>query len=160
MKRSLTLISAVLLAACGTTQTARQATTALTLPPMNTFAAPSPDRPTQSNSTLARDFIDLTFTLENGETLPVFTRFEGPIAVRVLGRAPSNLTGDLDRLLARLRNEARLDIRRVPESANAQITIQPVTRAQIQSVAPSAGPFVEKSFARVVARIAGRAKAR
>ncbi len=142
MRRGATLIAALMLAACASPQTARQATGALTLPPMNTFAAATPDRPTQSNAALARDFIDLTFTLENGATLPVFTRFEGPIGVRVLGRAPASLNRDLDRLLDRLRREARLDIRRVSESTEAQITIQPVTRGQIQRVAPSAACFV------------------
>ena len=142
MIRSLALFAALLIAACGSPQTARQATGALSLPPMNTFARATPGRPTQSNATLARDFIDLTFTLENGQNLPVFTRFEGPIAVRVLGRAPSSLTRDLDSLLVRLRREARIDIQRVNANDDAQITVQPVTRAQIQRVAPSAACFV------------------
>ncbi|NNJ67233.1 MAG: DUF2927 domain-containing protein [Boseongicola sp.] len=142
MIRALSLIAAMSLAACGTPQTARQATGTLTLPPMNTFANATPGRPTQSNSTLARDFIDLTFTLENGQNLPVFTRFEGPIAVRVLGRAPTSLTRDLDSLIERLRREARIDIQRANANADAQITVQPVTRAQIQRVAPSAACFV------------------
>ena len=138
MIRGLVVATTLFLTACGTPQTARLATGALTLPPMNTFTRAAPGRTPQSNATLARDFLNLTFTLENGQTLPVFTRFEGPIAVRVLGRAPQSLTRDLDSLLDRLRREARIDIQRVTENTDAQITVQPVTRAQIQRVAPSA----------------------
>ncbi|NNL19333.1 MAG: DUF2927 domain-containing protein, partial [Boseongicola sp.] len=142
MIRGLVVATTLFLTACGTPQTARLATGALTLPPMNTFTRAAPGRTPQSNATLARDFLNLTFTLENGQTLPVFTRFEGPIAVRVLGRAPQSLTRDLDSLLDRLRREARIDIQRVTENTDAQITVQPVTRAQIQRVAPSAACFV------------------
>lgn len=53
------------------------------LPPMKTFGAPRPDKPIRSNNDLALDFIELSFQLESGRALPVFTRFEGPIAVRV-----------------------------------------------------------------------------
>jgi len=143
MRRAVPIITALILTACGSQETSRQANTPLALPPMKTFsAAATPRVANLSNSALARDFIDLTFTLENGTPMPVFTRFDGPIAVRVLGRAPSSLVPDLDRLLERLRREARIDIRRVPSGADAQITIQPVTRAQIQRVAPSAACFV------------------
>jgi len=142
MRRALAFVAALLLAACGTQQTSRQANIPLTLPPMNTFDAATPSAPDLSNTALARDFIELTFTLENGAKMPVFTRFEGPITVRVLGRAPSSLGPDLDRLLERLRREARIDIRRAAAGTDAQITIQAVSRAQIQSVAPSAACFV------------------
>jgi len=142
MRCALPFVAALLLAACGTQQTSRQAHIPLTLPLMNTFGAATPSLPDLSNTALARDFIELTFTLENGATMPVFTRFEGPITVRVLGRAPSSLGPDLDRLLERLRREARIDIRRAAAGTDAQITIQPVSRAQIQSVAPSAACFV------------------
>lgn len=142
MIRAFAIAAILVLAACGSPETARRATGALTLPPMNTFARATPDRPTQSNATVARDFLDLTFTLENGQSLPIFTRFEGPISVSVQGRAPASLTRDLDSLLGRLRREARIDIKRVNANADAQITIQPVTRAQIQRVAPSAACFV------------------
>ena len=42
------------------------------------------------------------------------TRFEGPIAIKFAGSAPSYAERDLERLIARLRSEARIDIRRVP----------------------------------------------
>ena len=49
------------------------------LPPMRVFAAPQPENFPISNSDLVRDFIDLSFELESGRSLPVFTRFEGPV---------------------------------------------------------------------------------
>ena len=143
MRRAILITLALgLLAACGTQQTARQAIAPLALPPMNTFAPSPPRAPMLSNATLARDFMDLTFTLENGASMPVFSRFEGPITVQVVGAGPASLVPDLDRLLVRLRREAGIDISRVSATAEAQITVQPVSRAQIQRVAPSAACFV------------------
>ena len=130
------------LAACSDGQTTRLADTQATLPPMKTFARGAP-APTQlANSEIARDYLDLVFSLENGAEVPVYSRFEGPISVRVIGNAPANLTSDLSRLLTRLRREARIEISRVPADRAANITIEPVTRAQIQRVAPSAACFV------------------
>jgi hypothetical protein len=60
-----------------------------TFPPMKTFGAPRPIRPVKSNSNLALDFIELSFRLESGRDLPVFTRFEEPITVRVTGAPPA-----------------------------------------------------------------------
>ncbi|MEO0916884.1 MAG: DUF2927 domain-containing protein, partial [Pseudomonadota bacterium] len=132
----------LLLAACSAEETTRLAANDLTLPPMKTFARPTPDRPVTSNAQLARDFLDLTFTLENGDAVPVFTRFEGPITVRVLGDAPQTLDRDLDRLLARLRREAGIDISRVDSNVKATITVEPMPQRQIQRIAPSAACFV------------------
>jgi len=59
-----------------------------TLPPMKTFGTPHPAPPVQSNGNIAADFLDLHFQLESGRTLPVLTRFEAPITVKVkIGRA-------------------------------------------------------------------------
>ncbi|MEM7752917.1 MAG: DUF2927 domain-containing protein [Pseudomonadota bacterium] len=141
MKRFL-LPLALLLSACATEETTRLETPTITLPPMKTFSRTAPQRPVYSNAQLARDYLDLTFELENGDDVPVFTRFEGPITVRVLGTAPATLEPDLDRLLKRLQREARLDISRVPADSDATITIEPMPRKQIQSVAPAAACFV------------------
>ena len=137
------LFSALLiLAGCAGQETSRLDTGDLNLPPMKTFARPAPTPPVYSNSQLARDYLELTFTLENGDSVPVFTRFEGPIGVRVLGAAPPTLGPDLDQLLSRLRREAGLDISRVAPSEAATITIEPMPRSQIQRVAPAAACFV------------------
>jgi hypothetical protein len=109
---------------------------------MKTFAGTSVRPPAYSNARLARDYIDLTFTLENGDSIPVFTRLEGPITVRVIGDPPPTLSADLDRLLFRLRTEARIDISRVSAAEPATITVEPMPRRQIQRIAPNAACFV------------------
>ncbi len=141
MKR-IAFFAALALAACSAPEATRFDSPELSLPPMKTFARTAPMPPASSNAQLARDFLDLTFTLENGDAVPLFTRFEGPIGVRVIGQAPPTLGPDLDRLLQRLRREAGIDIARVSAESAATITIEPVPRRQIQSVAPAAACFV------------------
>ncbi|SEL14385.1 Protein of unknown function [Roseivivax marinus] len=150
MSRRLALPLALLLAACApavpVTETASRA--ALTpepssLPAMKGFSATRADPVTTSNADLARDFLDLTFALESGRRLSVFTRFEAPIRVRVEGAAPGTLQRDLDRVLARMRREAGLDIARAgPGLGGAQITVQAVPRAEIRRHLPQAACFV------------------
>ena len=140
--RRLLLPMVLFLAACAAEETTRLDTPDISLPPMKTFARTSPLPPVYANATLARDYLDLTFSLENGDSLPAFTRFEGPITVRVLGEAPPTLVPDLDKLLGRLQKEAGLDIRRVSADRDATITVEPMPRRQIQRIAPAAACFV------------------
>lgn len=142
MRRFLTSLTFLVLAACTTSETTRRAGPEIALPPMKTFTASAPRRTGKSNAQIARDFMDLTFTLENGEKMQRFTRFEGPVTVRVSGATPPSLKPDLDRLLARLRREAGIDIRRADKDRDASITIELVSRSRIQSAAPSAACFV------------------
>ena len=141
MKRFL-LPALLLLAGCAAEETSRLDTGDFRLPPMRTFAETAPTPPVYSNAQLARDYLDLTFTLENGDDVPVFTRFEGPISVRVIGAAPPTLGPDLDRLISRLRREAGLNIARAAPGEVATITIEPMPRSQIHRVAPTAACFV------------------
>ena len=71
-----------------------------TFPLMKTFGAPRLPRPIKSNNDLALDFIELSFRLESGRDLPVFTRFEEPITVRVTGSTPQSLGSDLTKIAA------------------------------------------------------------
>lgn len=112
-----------------------------TLPPMKVFADTLPAAPVRSNTDLAIDFIELSFQMESGRSLPVLTRFETPITVRVTGRPSSTLGPDLKRLMSRLRNEARIDIQQTTAS-DANITIQAVSRNEIHKVLPQAACFV------------------
>ncbi|MBJ3761770.1 DUF2927 domain-containing protein [Maribius pontilimi] len=112
------------------------------LPAMKVFAAPRVSRPARSNRDIAQDFLDLTFQLESGRTLPVFTRFEGPVSLRVTGAIPTSLEQDLTRLLGRIRTEARIDIARVPANRPANITIQTISRRDLQRTVPEAACFV------------------
>ncbi|MCR8825541.1 DUF2927 domain-containing protein [Pseudosulfitobacter koreensis] len=111
------------------------------LPAMKTFAAPQPVQTGKSNGDLAQDFLELAFELESGRALPVFTRFEGPITVRITGAPPASLGPDLNRLIARLQSEAGIDITRTT-SGRANITIQAVTRDDISRTLPDAACFV------------------
>ena len=113
-----------------------------TFPPMKTFGAPRPSRPVKSNNDLALDFIELSFRLESGRDLPVFTRFEQPITVRVTGAPPSSLGSDLTKLLHRMRTEANIKISQTSANATANVTIQAVSRAEIRRALPHAACFV------------------
>lgn len=112
-----------------------------TLPPMKNFAATQPRAPVLSNNDLALDFIELSFQMESGRALPVLTRFETPISVRVTGAPPETLGSDLNRLISRLRSEAKIDIKYTTKS-DANITIEAVSRADIRKVLPQAACFV------------------
>ena len=138
----------LLLGACmpvSPTETATRAASATetsgSLPPMKSFSVPRPQAPVAANSDMARDFLDLAFQLESGRPLPTFTRFEGPITVRVTGQPPFSLTPDLKRLLHRLRSEAGVNIS-ITNSAQASITVQAVSREDIRKTLPSAACFV------------------
>lgn len=111
------------------------------LPAMKVFATPHPIQTVKSNRDLAQDFIELSFELESGRALPRFTRFEGPITVRITGAPPVSLGPDLDRLIARLRTEAGIDITRTG-GPQASITVQAVSRDDIRHTLPDAACFV------------------
>lgn len=111
------------------------------LPPMKRFADSRATAPVRANADLARDFLALTFRMESGRKLPVLTRFDGPIRVAVTGKPPATLAADLTSLTARLRREAGLDIR-TTRQGDAQITIEAVSRREIQRMLPQAACFV------------------
>ncbi|WP_353474618.1 DUF2927 domain-containing protein [Salipiger sp. H15] len=111
-------------------------------PPLGSrFGAPDPVPAQAANAQIARDILDLAFELESGRSLPVFTRFEGPVTLRVAGKAPPSLAPDLDRLLRRLREEAGIDITEIG-SGEANITLVPVPRRTIRRELPQAACFV------------------
>ena len=113
----------------------------LDFPEMKRFAPASPTPARRPNSEIALDFIDLAFAMESGRALPVLTRFEGPITVRVTGDVSQGLTDDLTDLLARLRQEAGIDIA-MTNTPDANITIDAVPNRELQRVAPDAACFV------------------
>ncbi|KZY34632.1 hypothetical protein A3731_18660, partial [Roseovarius sp. HI0049] len=113
------------------------------LPPMKAFSVAHPEPPARSNRDIYRDFLELSFQLESGRQLDRFSRFEGPISVRVTGKPPPSLLPDLNRLVSRLRSEAGIDIGRVPgRGGHASITIEAVSRAEIRQFLPKAACFV------------------
>ena len=76
----------------------------------NPFETPTIAPVPISNADLVRDFLDLSFSLESGLNPPSFTRFEGPISLRLTGVTSDTLMDDLNRLLLRLEDEAGLEI--------------------------------------------------
>ncbi|WP_298917967.1 DUF2927 domain-containing protein [uncultured Roseobacter sp.] len=129
-----------------------------TLPPMKTFGRAAISRPAVSNANLVQDFVDLSFQMESGRKLPVLTRFEGPITLRLTGAPPPTLTGDLRNLLGRLRNEAGIRIT-TTTSATANITVQSVSRSEIRKVLPQAACFVAPNVSSIREYRAARRKA-
>lgn len=111
------------------------------LPPMRSFGATARRPPARPNAEMAEDFLDLVFQLESGRTVPVLTRFETPVSLRVTGPAPQSLHRDLRALLARLRAEAGIEIRLTGAEA-ADITIEAVPQGQMQRAVPGAACFV------------------
>ncbi|MFN4173088.1 MAG: DUF2927 domain-containing protein, partial [Pseudorhodobacter sp.] len=108
---------------------------------MNGYGLARGERPTRSNADLARDFLDLSFRMESGRTLPRFSRFEGPVTVRMTGKVPPAAATDLSRLLQRFRNEAGIDIREIPQG-QAAITIEFLPRKTIQATYANVACFV------------------
>lgn len=113
----------------------------VSLPATRTFKTTRPFPPARSNTNIASDFLDLHFTLESGTALPVFTRFETPISVRLTGTPAPTMQTDLTRLLNRFRREAGIDIRQIDEG-QANVTIEAVSQRQIQRLLPQAACFV------------------
>ena len=111
------------------------------LPPSKSFGVARPSPPARSNKNIAADFLALHFALESGEELPVFTRFEGPVTIRLTGALPPSMQTDLSRLLSRLQREARIDIRQISEG-QASITINAVSQKQVRRILPQAACFV------------------
>jgi len=91
-------------------------------------------------SSLTRDFMDLTFALESGQDITVFTRFEGPITVALVGDVPANASRDLAALVARLQTEAGIGITITTEDAT--ITVEFASRSELRRLAPHAACFV------------------
>ncbi|WP_171212709.1 DUF2927 domain-containing protein [Ruegeria sp. HKCCA5426] len=111
------------------------------LPPVKAFTASYPTAPSRSNTNIASDFINLHFALESGTPLPVLTRFEGPVTLRLTGTPTPSMQRDLTRLLTRLQREARIDIRQISEG-QANITVEAVSQDQIHDILPNAACFV------------------
>ena len=146
MIRFALILVAAVLAACsdrGASDTPTRARIAdSTLPPVKTFGPTMVRAPVASNANIAADFLSLHFELESGRPLPILTRFEGPISVRVTGNAAPSLRPDLTALVGRLQREAGIDIRQVGEAQDANITIQSVSREDIRKALPQAACFV------------------
>ncbi|MCU0912533.1 MAG: DUF2927 domain-containing protein, partial [Rhodobacteraceae bacterium] len=149
MRRLASLLAmALLLAACAPLPAppeaapTRRAPSLGPLPDMKVFGATRVSPPSRPNAEIAQDFLELTFRMESGRTLPAMTRFEGPVRVGLRGTVPSVATDDLDRLIARLRREAGIDIARARPGEAANLTVEFLPRATMQRAVPLAACFV------------------
>ena len=109
------------------------------------FGAPRPAAPERSNAQIAQDILELGFRLESGREILQFSRFEGPVSLRLTGTVPPLAPIETDRLISRLRSEAGLDIRRTDNAAN--ITVDFVPRAQMRRIVPEASCFIVPNVA-------------
>ncbi|MEH6644888.1 DUF2927 domain-containing protein [Sulfitobacter sp.] len=145
MRSHIALVLAMALNACTPTSggdvSRRMTIPDSVLPPVKVFDTGQHVGPVRANNDLALDFIELSFKLESGRELPVFTRFEGRITVAVIGEQPASLQHDLNRLIGRLRTEARINISQI-SAPRANITINAVPRKEIRSLLPQAACFV------------------
>lgn len=94
----------------------------------------------RSNAEIAQDFLDLEFRMESGRALPVLTRFEGPVTVRLTGQVPGTAPNDLSRLVSRIRSEAGIDLTTTTGPAN--ITVEFLPRRTIRAAHANVACFV------------------
>lgn len=109
---------------------------------LNRFAPQAAARPQRANSSVAADFLELSFRMESGREIPQFSRFEGPVAIALTGTVPATAQRDLTELIGRLRSEAGLPVSQISSPAAAQIVVEFLPRAKMQSVVPQAACFV------------------
>ena len=143
MRVAASLVAMLAVSACGIPDTRPQADLSVQSRAISSavlFGTPRPYAPSRSNTQIAQDILELGFRLESGRSIPQFSRFEGPVALRLTGRLPPLAEIETDRLIARLRSEAGLDIRRV--TGEAQITVEFVPRTVMRRVVPEASCFV------------------
>jgi hypothetical protein len=119
----------------------RQAPQGLEVPAPRSFQG-GPVLPAgRSNAEMAADVGELLFRMESGRSVPVLSRYEGPVSVRMTGKVPASAATELARLLGRLRNEAGLDILS-GEGASASITVEFMSRSALNAAVPQAACFV------------------
>ena len=113
---------------------------------MQTFSGGPAIGATRSNSEMAADFLDLTFRMESGRSLPMLTRFEGPITVALIGDVPPLARMEAMRLIARLQAEAGLNIN-VTNGRQASVVIDFQPRSALRRAVPSAACFTVPNVA-------------
>jgi hypothetical protein len=115
---------------------------AIEVPPaVRRFGTRPGSLPQRSNADIAADILELTFRMESGRAVPVMSRFEEPVTVRLTGRVPPGAATDFARLAERLRREAGIDLTEVA-AGPAAITIEFLPRRRIQQTYANVACFV------------------
>lgn len=112
------------------------------LPAMQAFLPGAPIGAMRSNIDMAADFLDLEFRMESGRALPVLTRFEGPITIGLKGDVPAIALTELQRVLARMRNEAGLNVSMAKPGTQPSIIIDFQPKSSLRRAVPTAACFV------------------
>ena len=149
MRGALIGLVALTLAACAAPQGAQRLDdSAVPLTTAEPFR-PGPPRPlpaSRPNADMAIDIMELGFFMESGRPILQFSRYEGPVRLVLRGEVPTRAQFDLDRLIARLRDEAQIDIARAPgnrtEPGENTINVEFVSRREMRRVVPTAACFV------------------
>ena len=143
------LLGLLFLTACATTAPLSVTKSSASLDGLSSIAGPMltfPAKPgipvLRPNQQIAQDFIDLEFNMESGLTLPVLTRFEGPISVTMTGNVPPTAHDDLAKLVSRLRTEAGIDIGLAAPGSAATLTIEFLPKNTLRPMEPTAACFV------------------
>lgn len=110
----------------------------VSMPEFGTLPQPKGSRP---NAELARDFLDLEFRMESGRANPHFSRFEGPISVKLQGAVPTTAPTEMARVLGRLRNEAGINVNFAAPGQSASVTVEFLPRDQMRRIVPMAACF-------------------
>ncbi len=149
MRGAIAGLAALALAACAAPQGAqRLSDTALSLTPSEPFrpGPPRPMPPSRANADVAFDLMELGFFMESGRPIPQFSRYEGPVRIVLRGDVPTRAQFDLDRLIARFREEAQIDVARASgnrtEPGQNTITVEFVSRRDMRRIVPTAACFV------------------
>ena len=96
----------------------------------------------KSNVDLAQDFLDLTFALENGDTLQRLLKYSGPVRVALRSPGLQTYQPEISTLIQRVRSEAGIDIALTNTTAEAQIHIHAIPRSAISRAFPGAACFI------------------
>lgn len=150
LTRPIAALSLVLgLAACGAPGSGPQATVTKAAPlaadlvapaPATALPAPAAQAVRRSNAQIARDILELEFRMESGRAVPRLTRFDQPVTLALTGAVPPGAAAEADRLIARLRGEAGIDIAR--SAGPAAITVEFLPKSQLQKLVPTAACYV------------------
>lgn len=142
-------VIALLLGACApmpvaevTMNRGQDSVSGLGQPAMQSFPGRAGSAPQYSNAEIAADMLELQFQMESGRSLPVLSRFEGPITIGLAGDVPATAPVDLARVIRRFQSEAGLNVRVAPKGVLPSITMEFVPRAALSKVVPSAACFV------------------
>jgi hypothetical protein len=142
------LLASLALVACAPVETAQVSKSGPTLVideaalviPQTAVKRPDPVK--RKNSEIARDFMELSFAMESGETLSAISRFEGPILIGLAGDVPASAEKDLASLIGRLQTEADLDVSAAQPGQTPSILVEFHPKSALRRLAPSAACFV------------------